>query len=247
MAVSQRQKTILKVKALLARAADRASTADEALKAASIAAKLMDEHRLSNADVDADTPGDAFYADFKIPFHWQWPIYVNITVRIAQFAGCYGYTELKANNQRVIIFYGDEGDVVFADWLLRSVGDFILLGCEEYVETSGKTGSDLNSRRKGYLLAAAIRINERLRDMIAEREARYAGSTVPALIDRTTQAKNALIKASNGGFNPAPMPPEEMTHADRDVIREGKARADRASFNSGIAGEGAKKRLSATT
>lgn len=235
MAVSQRQKTILKIKALLARAADKASSTEETLKAASVAAKMMDEHRLSAADIDQDTHGEAAFDKFKIPFQWQWPIYVNIAVRIAMFTGCYGYTELnEKQNQRSIVFYGDEADVSFAGWLLRSVGDFILLGCEEYIETSGKTGSELNDRRKGYLLAASIRLNERLRDMLAEREARYANTNLPAIIDRTTQAKNALIEASKGEFNPTSMDPEGMTHADRDVIEAGKRRADKASFNAPI-------------
>lgn len=222
---------IKKVKALLARAGDAGSTEAEALKAAQVAAKLMDEHAISSAEIDQSQI--LYERQTVTPNHlWHEPFLFWVTTTLADFTGTYGYRSRRACSSGYdFVFYGDPADAIFAKYLAESLTNFIVAGCEDETRQRGLKGRARDMFRKGYLIAAAQRISARLRSLIAERNQRYVGTTLPALPDRSAAAKAHLL---SDGRKMRRAPARRSVNVHAESIAAGERRADQAQFHRGV-------------
>lgn len=237
--MADRGALIKKVKVLLARAADAASSENEMLKAASMAAKLMDEHAIGESDLERAKPLRFHLTSFKFKFNWQRDIYFSISQEVGNFYGCFpwGSTSGKENE---VNFYGDEPDVICAKWLVETIGKFVLTGWEDTLnQTRFRTQHERETYRFGYLSGAAQRINIRLREMRTARTNSYVGTTLPALVDKANAAKNALV-AVGAEFGDAPT---KARYVPNESIEAGEARGNAAPIRSGIGGANAPEAL----
>lgn len=235
--MTEREKQIQRIRAFLARAADSASTADEALIAARRAAKLMDTHGISGAEVDdINAMGGMSRVEILVDTVWQQPAYTNIAVRIGQYAGCYPFVQ-RRNGRNVkrdikINFYGEAADVLFAEWLLKSVASFVITGCNDETQGAKWERSDLADYRHGYLVSAAQRINARLKELLEERNTDRVASNLPALVDKGAAAEHAF-KATGTEIVPA-TETGKIRYVPTEAVDKGRARGDAASFAQGV-------------
>ena len=242
-ATSKRDAVIKRIKALLARAGDAGSTYDEAIFAARKAAEMMDEWELSEADIDSHSGGrDAGYEKKAVRpgAFWQEKLYDNLAVAVGDYCGAYVYRRPLGERQRrgEYVFYGALPDVTLAHWMTDMLANFILTGCERDAEKSGclKSGGKLlNEFRNGYLITAGVTLSKRLRNLIAERNRRYRGSTLPALMDRRLNAKTDLIKAGVK-IVPSDGKKKRTYMVPSDSINQGRQRAEAAPLNPAFSG-----------
>lgn len=110
-----------KIKALMAKAVDPASTAAEAETAMMMARKLMDKHGVNEDDLkkadasgwrDATINGRA--TKYGAIFH---PVDVRLGGLIGRFCGCYCYFEGRQTSNPKVVYFGQPSDVEYALFL----------------------------------------------------------------------------------------------------------------------------------
>ena len=229
-----------KIKALLSKTIENGVTEDEAIAAAAKAAALMDKYHI-DASAAGITEDEFDRVEVLARMAWQLPAYEWIANAISAFTGCFAVKASVGVGKRYAIrFFGKQSDVDFADWLCRSLGDFILRGLEsdELAMRFGRRmdAKAVNDYRRGYLLGATHRISERLRTITRDRAA-AAPSGCKALIP----ANRALVAEqeyrSRGNMVGKASPKKRVT-VSRRGLDEGHARGDAASFGRPVGGQG---------
>jgi len=131
--MEDRDKIIRKIAALLARAADEASSPAEVGHAIHIAHKLMEQHNLS---LDEVTVGKEHVEQTAFEVHPKESQYANILVTaIARLAQC--NSQGFKGDLHLYVFTGLRVDVLYAEWLLRACAAAMKRGWDAF-ECSGQ-------------------------------------------------------------------------------------------------------------
>ena len=229
-----KEEIIQKVQALLARAGDEASTESEAMMAARQAAKLMDEYKISAAEVDS---AQEAYASKTIrpDTKWQELFMDLITTSVGLYTGVFGFRRSYAegSSKKEYVFYGEEADLIFAEYLANTLLQFVLRGVKQDVQARGLKGQPMQLHRRSYLFGAGQRIAKRLRDLVAERNYRYQGTNLPALADSQAVARQHFLASHSGKLTKGR---GLSVSVDPDAFAAGEARGDQARFERGVGG-----------
>ena len=157
-----------KIKSLLAKAVDPASTPAEADEAMSFAQKLMAKHNLSIADIEA--LGQDAFTETKIngrkvksgdtAFH---PVDRYLGHYIGRFCGCKAWTQHGANEDmpRDYVYFGVESDVEFATYLRGIWIQHFDLNWSVYKENNPRL-KELARARQNFSFAFADQMRKRL-------------------------------------------------------------------------------------
>lgn len=169
--LSEREKIIAKVRALLAMTTENGCSEAEALTAAAFASKLMEEHDLGIKDIDAlkAEPVGATYAAYgkTAKLREPHPAAVYTAVSVAAFFDCRVW--LNGVN---LAFFGLKDDVALAHDLMRLIQGAMDRELSSF-RKSGlvSDGPGVKAQSTSFALGMATRIRERLNHLKAERTA----------------------------------------------------------------------------
>lgn len=117
-----RSKMIAKVRALMAKTAERGCTEAEALAAMQKARELMDAHELSSADLEEKPEGmkRGVCGRPVAPFDVREPLAYSVQVYCDCIGGIHHRRDGTVGD---VAFFGHETDVMFATWLLAMLNE----------------------------------------------------------------------------------------------------------------------------
>lgn len=229
-----------KINKLLAMANDARGNEHENEIAMRMAERLMREHNIEVADLEATTGKQTVYTWRSItipvgekakPCAWH-PLWTGfLGTGVAAFTDCKVERENDPTYMCCMKFLGDETDIEYAAWLFKKLRDF------GYAESQSVPGNQRETFRKAY----AIRLCQRMRELRAERDA--------AMREAVTQTGTALMVVQNklalrdAEFGKQRIRNTRVKYASQG-FREGKSAADRATFNRPIGNSAPQGRLS---
>lgn len=159
-----------RINKLLAMANDARGNEHENEVAMRMAERLMRQHNIDVADLEANTGQKAVYSWRTIVVTvgptaeratWR-PLWIGfLSMGVAKFTDCKTSWEQDETYGHCIKFMGDETDLEYAAWLFKQLRDF------GYAESKSVTGKHRETFRKSY----AIRLQERMRVLRKERDA----------------------------------------------------------------------------
>jgi hypothetical protein len=216
-----------KITKLLAMAKDGRGNEHEAEIAMRMAERLMRQHDIDVADLEASTGKKTVYSwrSVNIPVGElgklcnRSPMWAGfLGVGVAQFTDCKASWVDDAEYLRCMRFEGDETDIEYAAWLFKMLRDF------GYAESKSVGGRHRETFRKAF----AIRLCERMRTLRMERD--------EALRQAVTKTGTALMAVENkialrdAEFGKQQVRKQRTTFAS-EGFREGSSAADRVKLN----------------
>lgn len=241
----KREEVKAKIKKLLAMTVENGASEQEAMNAARVAGKLMDEYNLTHADIES-LRADRYGArrrpfgsgKFRVHFHES----VLTHGAIATYCNC------KAWYQGVdLIFFGSEGDTDLAHYLagvIRAAMDSEWL---RYHKTNKATHANLHAKsvRTAFMSGMSARISDRLKAMaagrLAEEQAAKPTTASTALIlpqkERVVAEKFRAYAAQNG-LNIRSSSRTQTLHS-REAYDNGVAAGNRVAIGAAIGGKSA--------
>ena len=175
------EKTLNKIRALLAKTIENGCTEAEAMAALEIAQKLMIEHEISLEDLKLeDEKAIVARSDMRDPQNVRW----QIAYWIAQFT-----ETLPFGHKKSIKFAGLKGDVDFAVWLCDTLAAFVHAELKRYMWSNGYQKLQGNNRiqvQNSFVRGCCARINSKLHEMANKRH-------VSANSNAIAVAKSAMI------------------------------------------------------
>lgn len=236
--MSDKARIAAKIKALLAKTTEAGATEEEALAAATKAAELMRDYQVSLSETEILSDGfeelwiDHYIQEFRIP-------YEQIANAIAALTGTQAMLRRQLN-KKYVSFFGLRGDVEFASWLCKALGDFVVAGSHQHV-LERKIAMPLHQKadirlwQKSYFAGAAMRITDRIYALKREQDAalkRKAGGSRDLII-----AKQAIVSAemARQGIE-LQSARRSRVDVEQHSYTAGLARGDQASFSRPVNG-----------
>ena len=216
-----------RINKLLAMANDARGNEHENEVAMRMAERLMRQHNIELADLEASTGKAATYvwssvtvavAECAKPASWR-PLWIGfLSMGVAKFTDCKDAWVQDATYGHCIQFSGDATDLEYAAWLFKRLRDV------GYAESRKLPGAHRETFRKSY----AIRLQERMRVLRIERDAAMqAAVTTTGTALMVVNNKLALRDAEFGRQREK----NSRVKLGTQGFREGRAAADRANFN----------------
>lgn len=211
-----RKSLLAKVKALLAKTVENGCTEAEALAALEKASAMMREHEISNVDLDF---GDEGVTHSARAVDDRDRIRNNLCYAVGYFTHCRCWTG-PAFEQ--INYCGLEGDVVFADWLLDMLADFVNRELVGWLERTFQPGMPRVRRRESeaFVVGCCERISIRLRTLAAVVTGTGLVICKDALIEKKLNELGIELSRGRSRFR----------LLDGDAHAAGEASGDRAQF-----------------
>lgn len=207
-----RAKTVARIRALLAKTTENGATQEEALAATAKATALMDRYEISFAEVRDQK--DEGFAERKLSPEQRWKAeFLSwIGVKIGHFTGVTLARSISGKTTYGVTYFGQESDVIFAEWLLSAVSDFVFAGYKAAlkafkVEYPYADRASVNRFRRGYMYGAAQEINRRIEVMLRERvQAQTANGNALTVISKSEIARNEYLRRNphllpNSGYH----------------------------------------------
>jgi hypothetical protein len=221
-----------RVKKLLAMAQHERSNEHEAEVAMKMAERLMREHNIELAELESSTGTQTVYTwrSITIPVgefakRQTWfPMWIGyLSMGVAKFTDCKVVRIRNDEYGDCVKFQGDETDLEYAAWLFKKLCDF------GYAESRSVPGAQRETFRRSY----AIRLQERMRALKQEQtEALRQAVTTTGTALMVVQNKIALRDAEFGKQKVS----HRLSRLGSQGFHEGRAAADRATFNRPIGG-----------
>ena len=251
--MTEREKQLARVKALLAKTTDRGATQEESMLAAAKAAQLMDEHNISLAETTEAGTKHFDRRDISPKERWKAEFYGWIGYEVGRFTGTVSTARRHSlrGQYATASYYGAEGDVIFADWLTRMLGDFVFTGYQAklkafkaiYIHNNRKAAGNkiLKTFRDSYLVGASQAIVARLKEMTAERTTNAQTRNALTVIDKWQAAMTETKKITEGITKQ-----RRVTEGYRHAFAAGVERGQEAPFNRPIGNDADRPLMIAT-
>ena len=227
--MSQRQKLLDKIRALLAKTTGAGCTEQEAFSALAKAQELMDAYDLRASDLKEPEEAITINTQQKMD---RYQIRPTIAYGIATFLDIRAWKDKPKGKKSTVAFAGPEGDVIFAYWLLDTLVNFCEVGATEYLLTNPDVETFGYINIESFSFGCAARIRERLKELASHR--------LPQV------QSNALVVSRQGLISKALQDAGIHLHGGRpdnrgiaaDSFNAGRARGDSATFNRPVHGQG---------
>ena len=231
---TERTSIARKIKALLAKTTQAGCSEEEAMNAALLAAKLQAEYNITLTEAEIVQEG---FETITIPWTSEKNQYIEdrISVAIAMFTSTKVWVDRptqkgKGKKQKLGVytmkFCGLKSDSQFAEWLIKSLSDFIHFKAAHYAKQF--ESEDRTKVYKSFVLGACGRIAERLKAMQQKPMAQNATRTALVVLDKQLMIKNHLEQA---GVKFKKGLPINDKVAFGSAFVAGKAAGDCAGFN----------------
>ena len=222
-----------RIKKLLAMATHERSNEHEAETAMRMAERLMRQHSIDAADLEAATGKQTVYvwasATIAIgeqakPASWR-PMWIGfLGMGVGTFCDCKVIWSTDATYGHCIKFMGDEADIEYCAWLFKKLRDF------GYAESKSVAGKHRDTFQKAY----ALRLIDRMKKLRAERDvAMKAAVTKTGTALMVVQNKLVLRDAE---FGKQGRGRTSRVRFASDGFTQGRAAAERVNFNRPIGG-----------
>lgn len=230
-----------RIRKLLAMATHEASNEHEAETAMRMAEKLMRQHNIDAADLEASTGKQTVYlwasativiGEKAKPMTWrpQWIGFLGMGV--GTFCDCKVVWSSEEKYGHCIKFMGDEADIEYCAWLFKRLRDF------GYAECKSVAGRHRDTFCKAY----ALHLCTRMKALRAERDvAMKAAVTTAGTALMVVQNKLALRDAQFGKQGHGRTSKVKFAS---DGFRQGRAAADSVNFNRPIGSSGQPRQIS---
>lgn len=194
------EKTLNKIRAMLAKTVENGCTEEEAMSALTMAQIMMDEHEVTLEDLElGDEKAIIARSDLKDPQNVRW----KLAYWVCQFTETYSYGHKKS-----IRFVGLKADVDFAIWLTETLSAFVHAKLKNYMWSNGYQklqGATRNKVINSFVLGCCSRINNKLVEMVKERKPSSNGTALvvakKALIDDAIKDQNIKAADNRGRKN----------------------------------------------
>jgi Protein of unknown function (DUF2786) len=221
-----------RISKLLAMANDTRGNEHENETAMRMAEKLMRQHNIDVADLEASSGKPATYTWRTITVAigekaaratWR-PMWISfVSYGVGKFADCQTVWGQDSEFGHVIQFKGDETDLEYAAWLFKKLRDF------GYAESKAVP----YKQRDAFLKAYALRLQDRMNQLRTERDA--------AMKAAVTASGTALMVVNNKlALRDAEFGRQKTSHTrvkyGSQGFHEGRKAADRANFNRPLGG-----------
>lgn len=239
--------------AKLLRLAADSSSPNEAAIAASRARKLMDQHQLSEFDINTGTIKEDFEARNWGRSYAQVPKYMStLAVAIAKYNDVQARLETDPNTRsrtnlrrKFITFCGFKSDVTLAEEMMSRLMDFVVAACDRYLQEKGHTGTYPRDIGDAFKTGMCIELIARIKELTAEREALFdegainpesgeitnAGTGLMVLKKEMVAEKFGAVKYVNTRYVGAR---DDATH---DAHHRGRAEGRKVEINRRLEGE----------
>ena len=228
-----RAKHIARIKALMAKTTDHGATEEEAMGAMAKATELMDKYGISFSEVQGRDDEGIIRRDISPKERWKAEFLGWIGSGLAGFTGTLGIIRSRGKTVHGHGFFGQESDVIFAEWLASAIGDFVFSGYKAALKEYRKAYPNMNRRqlnhyRNGYLLGAARAIVARLAAMKQERINNQNARGALTVISKAQIARNEWNKQ-----NPFSGGPHQFRNLaiNADAAHAGRERGMQVEFN----------------
>jgi hypothetical protein len=222
-----------KIRALLNKTVAAGCTEEEAISAATLARKLMDEHRLSQSDIEIKAePVEDDTIDRVIK---QKIAYADYCMSgISRYCGVRMWYTTGYDRVKRIKLLGLKPDIEMARWLYEMIDGAIRVERHAYAKTTGENDRTTNRRLiSSFAVGMASRINSRLTAMatVLEPVAKTASGTALIVV------KGALVEEAFAKLN-LRFSKARAGHSVRkaSAYLAGQAAGDRVNLNRPLAG-----------
>lgn len=228
--MADRAKLAARIRALLAKTVDNGCTEAEAIAAADLAKKLMDEYQLGLSDLEIEQEGvSQERPDRQRSFY---NLQSRIANAVARFCECKVWLE-----RGHVVYFGLSSDAEFAKWLTAALESFCWMKADEYLKANkrpGQSAAQSVKERTTFLLGCAVRLVERLNAESEAREKTRSASTGRSLV----VVKNAIVtrEFAKLGFRLRKQSRREQVGGSRASFQAGMNAANGAGFGRPING-----------
>lgn len=213
------EKTLNKIRALLAKTIENGCTEAEAMAALTMAQMMMNEHEVTLEDLElGDEKAIIARSDLKDPQNVRW----KLCYWVAQFTDTYSF-----GHKKDVKYVGLKADVDFAIWLTDTLAMFVHAQLKSYMWANGYQrlqGARRNRVINSFVIGCCTRINTKIKTMIDERKPTSNGTALvvakKALIDEATKDLGISEPDNRGRKN----------KIDAEVYKAGQEAGNRASF-----------------
>ena len=159
-----------KIAALKAKVPENGATEAEAMASLATAAKLMEKHGVTEADLkNVEFSRDMSSGSFTQHQKAVHPSQKYCTTTIGLFCGVKAWTSYVERNKKNIRIFGMSEDVVMAEFLLGMIHDSMDRGWKEFLATNPKSDQSRHTQYWSFMIGFAERVNERIRELIEAR------------------------------------------------------------------------------
>jgi hypothetical protein len=230
-----KEKYALLVKALLAKTLANGCTEEEALTAAYKARELMAKYQLTMADIDVKKEGAAHVEREGFANSPEMHVIITLYPVIGKFAECRAWQNQGGYK---VNFVGMASDVMFCEWLLDMLCEFVYRNAKEYMKIYPRGNIGATKRAKvSFMIGCAERIRDRMYEEIAKRPKPIPGTGLVVVKDALiTEKMNAMgIHLRPGKSKPPPTDPLS--------VYMGNLKGNEANWNKPMGDASKKERL----
>ena len=229
---TDREKIAARIQALLAKTVENGCTEAEALAAAELAGKLMDQYALSLSDVELR--GEEVLRHEIVAGKKRGDSLAFVCNALAEYAGCKAWQATVKGAAPRYVFFGLRSDTQLAEYLFRVIGQALE---SEWVRYCTATYvADKRTARRAFELGMIDRIAKRLRALAAERREAVRASTGRDLV----VVKGAVVEAAFRALSLRMRTSRTSTSIrNADAFQAGRAAGDNVGLHNGLNRSGA--------
>jgi hypothetical protein len=233
----KREKIANKIKELMKKTTANGCSEAEALSAAEMVGKLMNEYDLSMTEIEFKNE-EFLTMTIETDSRVASPIH-NVVTAIGVYTDCKVW--FSRGSKIVYSFFGTKRDTEIAHFLYNLLLGAIKRETENYKKTDSYKKSTLNGRTKtsSFANGMGIRLASRLQEMKRDQKVENSNSTALVKVDKMSivldqfsklnmRLKTSVSKTKAGSY---------------DAYRAGQAAGDRVNINAGLSGSNTNKTL----
>lgn len=233
-----------KIKALREKIPENGATEGEAMAALELAEKLMEKYGITEADLKkVDFQRDMREGSFTQRQKATHPSQKYCLVTISEFCGVKAWHSHNSGvrNKKITRMFGLEGDVEMCEFLFKLVHDSMDRGWKEFLATN-VPNPDVSRHTEywSFMMAFAIRINQKLEAMMEQREAVADSETGTDLVEVKSNLIEEAIKVMLPSLN-LKKGRSGSIRADNNAWNQGSAAGDKVNLNRPLTGKGQKR------
>src|SRR5260221_7757011 len=173
--MSDREKMLDKVRALMAKTTENGCTEEEALAALAKARALMDAYEITDAELKLTKEEGAVFRREPPGTRDPHGIKRQLATSVARFCQCKVWRDTRKEGSP-LVFCGIRSDAALATWMLDHLAGFVQRELADHLITALATGADKRPVINGFVIGCATRIAERLTALIKTSEQQATGN-----------------------------------------------------------------------
>lgn len=218
--MTEREKLLAKIRALLAKTIEQGCTEEEALAALAKARAMMDAYEVTEAELQLTRVEAAILRSEPPGSRDPHNIKTSLAPAVARFCDCRVWRDVDG-----LVFCGLRPDTQFATWLLDSLAAFVQAELARHLITCIAQRGERRRIINGFAMGCTRRISQRLDELVAQ-SARVATGNCTALV----VAKTALIDAKMAALDIKLSKSRSRRRIDPLAFEAGVDAGERASF-----------------